>query len=92
LALSIGIVSLLLGGLLALNGYLAIRNYAFTFFGPGASAAESVDADHHASAIAAGQPDDPGRSTWPVAGSPAPVPFNLAPRTDRPRRVSDDHR
>jgi hypothetical protein len=30
--LSSGIVSLLLGGLLALNGYLAIRNYAFAFF------------------------------------------------------------
>jgi len=47
LVLSIGIVSLLLGGLLALNGYLAIRNYAFTFFGqlPGSRAVQPCSAD-----------------------------------------------
>jgi hypothetical protein len=29
------IVSFLLAGILALNGYLAVRNFAFSFFGPG---------------------------------------------------------
>jgi len=66
-----GIVSLVLAALLALNGYLAIRNYAFTFFGPGPgpSPAEPVDASHHAPAPAVRQA---GVSLNEV-GPPAPL-------------------
>ena len=47
------IVSLFLAGLLALNGYLAIRNFAFTFFGPGSSPTEMTDTGHQDAAAAA---------------------------------------
>jgi NADH-quinone oxidoreductase subunit L len=37
-------ISILLAGLLALNGYLAVRNFAFTFFGPGEAEPEGAQA------------------------------------------------
>lgn len=46
------IVPVLLAGLLALNGYLAVRNFAFTFFGPGRPTSEVAEAGHRDSAKA----------------------------------------
>jgi hypothetical protein len=37
------IISMLLAGLVALNGYLAVRNFAFTFFGPATPASDAID-------------------------------------------------
>jgi NADH:ubiquinone oxidoreductase subunit 5 (subunit L)/multisubunit Na+/H+ antiporter MnhA subunit len=45
-------VSILLAGLLALNGYLAVRNFAFTFFGPGGAESEAIDLGRRDAAVA----------------------------------------
>lgn len=64
------IVSVILAGLLALNGYLAVRNFAFTFLGPGTPTLEGTKAGHL----------DDAKALPARAGSTIPLPDPAAVR------------